>query len=602
MAENIKNGEVAKNREQYGMAAKYYQEALNALAKLPDKEFIQKEEIGDLRGIQVEMLQLENTRGLSSTLIAKAQESANSSQFAAAQQQLSQAYETDRENPKLAQSILSVANTAFNQQDLEATQSILGVGLKLSHVPNEFAMNWRAVQVILLAQRALKEGQYKLSGQYIRQAMAENPHSEQVSSSIHSLLEDIERIARQTKDMGLLELMPDLFENINEHTRAIEIRDYTNKVRSSEDDGLRKSVDRQIAYATSLLYVEKPEHLLTIGERSDLLKLQQYLANRKNRLGEAQQFISDAEQMNTYLKDRSEQITDLKTRIEQEIQHIDEYTANNKQALEDEYSKLLGILQVDWIHILQLKTLLEQGNLQVSTSLQRAVAAELGEALRLIIPKARILLVHYDPYDTHVQEMLDTATRLLNGLGIQEWRMLAEEVQKQIVKLEQKFHAAQHVFEQGNLDQAIAELDLWSHIYSQDTNWLSLKARVGNVLLLKTWQSQNQADLESNKPSLALLSDLQVFAEKRIPKIYWQKSSAQSYLDHLEVWIRQEANQLMKVTSKRELGVNKIADFFEKLIHQSWKVSTQAGAPKEFISLLGNWLKLEHIVRQIDEN
>lgn len=582
MAEAEKNRQKAMSNDRtsylFSEALAQYQQAYAALYKLPDVDFIQRKEIGDLLTLIGETEHLSKTRGEAARLYAKASELLAANDLQAGIARIADAVAADPEYPGLVDEVLAASDAPLQGLAWPAVFELLELARGAGSGWKILRDRYRLTEILRQAERDIHEQHYESFPQYIQQALEYGAGRPAVAEAARKLTEkavlSAEKAGRMDALISLRKLVLQILPGNNEAWAEV-LQKIVDRLLNQLHGEWRNQVDAQIARAISLIAIDDPQQALQVGGETSLLSVQVLAAQRMESLRRAVQLLDDAAPLANSLKYRTEEIAAHKERALKLSHYLHTAEASRSEEVEAHEKTLRSELEGRWQRYQKLCAWAAEGPAsyavgQVLEAIDLQKARELDELHEL----ARRVIVQVDSQDVQANLILRRAIAEEDNLGMNAWTEVRKKADDRISAAEAALTQARMLFERGDLDAACREVDSQEKVFAGTAEWRELKDRLVVTLSFQAWEKKIAKRLqEDDQPNREILRQAREFIERGLPQAYLDKSACREY--------------------HRVVG-DKLRSYV--------KSELRSPADQRFLSLIGDWILLDQTFNRAMKN
>jgi len=541
---SLEQAGIANRNQAFDQAAAAYRSALDSLRKLPDADFVQQEEVGDLRILAEEMERLRDTRGRSRQMLDEALTAVQNGDDQRAIELAWQAYRLDWQDQIVKEKYAHLLQESQRVCRPATTLRLAEVGLNewpilpvLDALRNQSWLLWQADQ-------ALECGDYAALGSSLITLNANLPLAQPVSIQTASLqlLDRAGKQATQARDeLGLQELARTCealqFEGYPQRVEGL--RQKAEQFQVERESLQRHTVDRLLARIVCLLDLNQPREAAELWPGVDLAET---LVRFNNRLGEASQLLADTVLLAHELGGYSlEDIQALQTRLRVQLEADGQTELQRQQYRQQEQAARLTSLQQEWEQLQHDREWLYGGGaMNIALSLRRTFLKELQDRLMSFIFSSYAYLARDDRDQKTIRDRIACALNTLDGIGEAAWKELLTEATDRLQQLQNQLHATAQLFDAGELDKAAVELDRLKQQYGSAAEWQGLRSQVVQALAWRVWLQDHRAMLEAGRSDQDLLAGLRAYGTSDLPRVYRARPDVLSYLHLARVVLNEE--------------------------------------------------------------
>ena len=545
--DNLQQAQEAIAKDEYAIAVRSCERALMALKNLPssDQEFIQIVEIGDLENLRDDALGKERTRGKAQSLLDESLERLDEEDYSMAVKDINIAVRLDPENPKLSASLMQACEKALSKMQLAVAHEVMTAGLRSPFASKQIWAHYQLVNGLWKAERFALLNQYDAFNKELQGVMHAVQDSESTRKVVTTLLRNTEKQAKQTNDISLLRKIHDLVSMLpyqSEWAGALQIN--IQEMELTALQGMRNTIDRILAEASHLLYLEDVWKVKGIEEKYDLLDMQRFYRQKVTRFEKIVTILDNAERMGLAIEGYKKLDVDItRKKAVKLLENAQRHETDLLESIEAQKNSLEQELAAQREHFIEYEKWYLKGlNLRVAEPIQTPMSAETVNLLRKIAIKARQILI-YDEENSAAQKYLTEYQTRLTSLGKDAWEQIAKDAQAQAGNIRMNFKQTVDAFESGDFDLASTELERLRPELAGAPEWRRLWERTLQVEEFRVWQQENASDLQNNEINQGLLDKLQMFALRGMPRAYWDNSLGWAYLQSVRKRIRMEVKK-----------------------------------------------------------
>ncbi len=130
--------------------------------------------------------------------------------------------------------------------------------------------------------------------------------------------------------------------------------------------------------------------------------------------------------------------------------------------------------------------------------------------------------------------------------GLAVWEKIASTAQQHINNIQREFEEIERLFEKGDLTAAQSGFDRIANLYPYAERLYSLKGRIISSKKFENWYQVNSSTLEGVTPDKNIFNEIQSYAGKGIPKIYWDMSRVNDYLTNVSKHLKRQIKRIVQ--------------------------------------------------------
>lgn len=546
--ENLFRAEKAGRNEQFEVAAENYQLGWEALEKLPDREFVMREEVGNLQHKAIEAKTLAETRGEALKALRDADQFLNNAplEFEKLAQAYRKAVDADAHCPGLAVGISKGVEMAVEKGEFKTALQLIEIGLSVDGTA-DLMRGEQMVAAMSSVDRALLRGDLDKSIEKIDSLVRNFRSMHGATRAIERLLKAVEESATTNQQPDILSAVSRLYLELDpsevEIAQQIEARAI--QIREKQRVEAQKVIDLQIAYVSQdLLYLQSRD-LIAPAIYPELALANHFLQERQECLQEAAGILTRLEMMSPAWDNyRFQEIKALSAQLNSE---------KNKPLREDESTLLQRKeaqkarktrLNDKWENYNRTLKWLQGGDrVGLRTETTMAMRAELAEKLKEIYLLGSTYLAIQGEPDETVQEVLDQVIGHIDQLGLAGWQALHQEAQKMLDEFAQQIQKAQSDLDNGRLEEAIPQIQELQLTAGEDPEVIQLAQKAHQIQRFLGWVDSNQSALQMGVGDSQILEGINHLTKMGIPAVYWRNSLIPTFLDTLNKRYRQQLQQ-----------------------------------------------------------
>jgi serine/threonine protein kinase len=558
----LDRAEQEKAQQNFKEAAKAYRQAVIQLDKLPEADFIRKEEVGDLSRLAEEMEQWEKTRGQAQARMAQAAQKIEAGNFDQAVTLAQEAFALDRENPHWLEELQRLAEAALAKFKFTAALALSEIGARGSPPGQRLLLTFSLAAQLSAAEQALRNVDREAFLTALNRVRTEFSSQPTALPALEHLFNRAVNLTRETGDSQFLRALANFADQIGWSQVANEQRRIAGEIETRDTGRLSETTDRLLATATDLLALDDPTRLAEATRGRTLADLLVLLRNREARLAQAAQLLGDAAAVAPD-EGRREKIAALQARITPELNTVRERAQAQQRVTEAERSQRLNALNADWRRIKARRDWANRvEEVGAEAGVREQLEQQLGNDLREMILKCYAFLAQVDAKDSAVGDLLEQATAELDRLGAFAWQPLQRLAAEQAERFRAEVREAQTAFKNGQATQTAERLASLLPQAGGDAEWLDLKFKLIGVESFRAWQTEQAAALAAGQPDPILLKTLRGYVGLNLPALYWSESSALAYARQVRSAARQSTKEALPSFSRPEF-VNHLRAWLE---------------------------------------
>lgn len=504
-------------RSDYQNAADAYREAIDLQSQILYQKQFQANEIGDLRPLAEEMeLQL-NSEGKSLSLMRSAMD-----KFASGGEAFEDVEVAYSLTPNSQIFIAALVETL----KVTITQNRFGVALRLSEVglrnfpPNAELETARALALgFWQVDQSILNRDYHAAIQHIKEIWS-NPNcqtNDATRSTIEKLLVRLEDEAGKTQCSICASTAADIARLLDNPERAERIDKAAFEYSQVYETAAQKLVDQQIAWATSLLYLNDPQE---ITRRLSEFSLRDSSAIIQQRFDEIRTWIKDCMNIARPIQYRMEEIEKLFQAVkEMESQH--ESTQKLSEQESQLAKELLARIESEWEREKNLENYYDElAKHGAGVDVRQAMGTQRSRDLGLLLQLCYQHLSEYTEGSDQVNQIIDWIMLRVNKSGAQSLMIIQKKIEERLSVVNQLLAEAQKALKVGRHEDARSRLAMLEAECGQSQDWLEMHNQLIQIDIWLKWQKDHASELEKGEPNKAILESLRKYRNSSVPSIY----------------------------------------------------------------------------------
>lgn len=551
---------------QYQAAATAYEKAQTQLVRLPNPEDVTVQELGDLMVRMVDMQHLEATRGEAERLLPQAAEKVSLHDYPGALAIFDEVREKDPRNPSLQAQLAAAADSAANEMRFVDADRLINFAMQRPGYDD--AMVVRKAQVQGLAKAAWHQslGETELFCRQASELLRAYPENVTAVTVLRRLIEKTETVLKEAHQPAKLALLKDAVAALPGNNQAWQ--DRIDKVAGELTEKgkipLRKAVDELVTIATQLISMTDNDNAAELSKNTSLPEIMLFLRKRKGAYQQAAKLLEDAGRIAPPIAYRVDEVAALHAAAVEKIAAVETAEQGAEETREQERQDALAVVLKRWQTAQEAHQYVQVMPEWLPAETKAAIEAGHNTLTQTAFMSAHGYLQRFNDQDETVKDILAQASRILDRRGETDWLALGGHAAARIQAIRGELEEANHLFNQGNLEDAAAATDRMAETYGSTEQLKSLKANIARLAAFETWQQENTAGLQTKKYDEGLVKSISAYMNSQLPAVYWKNSLARQYLTGVMDAIRVEVQSLaakpesprMAVLSKQWLTVN----------------------------------------------
>ena len=505
----------------YGEAAGLYRNAIQLLEKLPDSEFIKREELGDLLYLAEEQDRLAETIGLSQNLWQKAEAAITepNTDWDSLIQKVNFAVSLNPESTDQFDRLNHLVEQALQRSMFVEAQELAWTGLSKNGATPKL---WRALsfsQKLLASEIALGQMQ---KNEFLAIAREMIPMAESNRVFRELLLLVCEKAADKALtivDSAWLLELSEIVERLDSPYRGKPWREKSMRFRQERHAALEGVInmainDLNVLFRLRAIDPAKTEEVLDKLFASDLAV---HLRQKRAWLDEIEKQLSELDGYSFETDYRRAEIEAMHHRLSEAQQQSSEYSSG--QSWSDATSSEASIQTIRSLYE-NLKEFRVWSSRAHTVSAGERILAEISEreqaSLQELVRQCQTFLISHDTSNHEVQEILQEFKEVIGEFGTQGWRLVKQIADEHLDIVDNALNRAKNAFESGDTVQALIEMK--ASAYERDSlpeEWISFNKQVAKAELFQDWL-RNLGQVNSEN-----MSKIRQFAAFNLPAPYY---------------------------------------------------------------------------------
>ncbi|MEI7987722.1 MAG: hypothetical protein WCI88_01680 [Chloroflexota bacterium] len=499
-----------RTQDHFRESGEAYRKAMVSLNKLPYKELIKSEEIGDLLTLAQEMEIKDHTRGEAKRKIQSAQEALANGDVRKALLDANESFTLDRENKELTNDLERMARQALEKDQYSEALQFMEIGIRVPHPMPNLLSSLKLARLLKSALQSMEINDFRSFIVNLNTLKSDFSTDTIAQSATDRLLQRAETWATNKGSADLLLQLAEFYKDtLKDTNRSIKIMEQAKQIQEKRFEVQGKQVDTLLSDATMLLYINTLGYGLEAAGKYNLMEFVLKLNDRRKTLEEAAIAVKNATQIAEPLKYKLSEISELNSRIQKELQLLHSVEVTQKQTQSDR----LAALNNQWQEISGL----------------HGMDAE--HVLVDFIYQGYRYLYEVDPKEPLITKYLDQVFDKLDRLGQKGWQALQTTASRRLEEINKKFTDISQNFQNGDLSQVNAGLEeLKQRGFEDAPEWADLKIKFVQAYQWQNWLKENESSLQKGLPDPTLLAMLRNYQRIKLPQVYWRNSSVSAYL------------------------------------------------------------------------
>ena len=566
----LNNAEFAMKNNEFKKSVSFFNKADRLLSKLPYKDVVIDNEMGNLNYRVDEALKLSDTREKAQESLVEVNRYFKKKEPDAALVHIREAFHYDP-------SILSEDNRLINLAKYAIDNEWFTPALQISQLANNLPEKSHEAKMIMLFSKQLFEAEelfnqdkiFEYSETIVLLLEQYNRYSEYMAIISRNIERKI-RVLIENNDIIRLSHVNDLIKILPPEIQ-VEVKEKINNLELESMVRYKKQIDKLIAEITAMVIDESENSAPGLSHSSDMLEIMSEIDSRKAALTKAQKLIFNAAMISGHAKYRVEDIKTLSDYVKGEIKIQSEKKQWLAEKIDTQSQEKRNELMDEWESIKQVNDLFSKmTDINLPRDVYQQIQEQIADRVNNYIQDAFGYITKIKNDDDMVNSSLDEAYNLLDSIGEKGWINLRERADK---RLKQIVNDKKQIFSQyqaGDLGKTAVLLDKYLKTYSKDGDLLQLKNEISKVKSLIDWQEKNKTKLNQGEMNPQIIHRISQFSECRIPKQFWNFSEITKYLEKVSNEMRGRSKRYMQPTQT-----------------------------EEFLTLLSEWINVEAVAHKV---
>ena len=547
---NWEQAEKAERNDQFRIAAQNYRNAMDAMKKLPDRDFVEQIEVGDLSRKAEEMELMQRTRGKARESIANWQQLPQEKKLAEMVRVFTDVIETDPELPELAKEMQKALSEALGQGLLSDALQMIDHALRIPAVFKEIG---EFADVAGYFHEAERDKYQDVFFTNIKILCTQHGDQSYVIEFVKRMLDDAIQYAMARNNLTLMDQLQKILIEVGETERAEEIRMQANLIQDDQYSTFQTTVDRELTWSTHVISLVDMILTETITKQIPLLEINQMYSQRAESLQKAKRKLDDAARIGKQIGYRVSEIEELQKRLKKQIESLETTQINgyghHQQRGKDIKDDLLNRWD-SYQHLAQWRSSADVD--VVSGNIQESLSQETYSKFKDIYILAHQYLSNIDHADEQVANILREITAQVEKCGLAVWKKIASTAEQHINEIQREFEEVERLFEKGDLTTAQTGFDRIANLYPYAERLYSLKDRIISSKEFENWYRVHGSTLEGAELDIDILKNIHKFAKKDIPKVYWDRSRINDYLTNVNKHLKRQFERALQMQAWKD--------------------------------------------------
>lgn len=530
--QGIENAEKAHARESYREAGMAFREALLWLEKLPDADFIKREELGDLlrRAEEAESLAMTVEASRKAWAEAEVLLQIPETDWKALIEKVQQAFNLDPDINKHLDTLNRMVEQTIQKYLFSEARQLAWMGLQRDASHKAFYSAFYLSKKMLGIERALIRGDKNQFWALIRDVRANSYSKLNIVPVILHCCELAYNQAVEKKDSLELGELSRFASEMGASDIALNWQEKARELTQERETAISKLIDTHISDVTALFQFENLDTtaLENILPRFTTSEFAANLRQPQYRLDELEMLVSNAEGFSAEVDYRGDEIKNLRTKLDvfrkKELMRAQAWAGRNVSEKKDRMDEIIRKRE-------ELELVKDWGRKAAESGSGDLVLKEITKKIEAdekeLIRRCQVYLINWDASEEDINCLLLEFGQALN---IDGWKLLKQKADEQIEMVNEILELADNAFKQGDSPTALAELrKLDLQIGKTPTEWETLKKNIVQAELFQDWQRAKQEQLEMGQYDKDLLNSIRGFAAQAMPAVYYENLN--KYLD-----------------------------------------------------------------------
>ena len=334
--------------------------------------------------------------------------------------------------------------------------------------------------------------------------------------------------AEQTNRPDLFRQSAELARSLKEDDLALQFIKTSEDIETREKDKATKIVDEHIQWMSTMLYLEDPQGVSQhLADRTAPASFQLIASRLKEVAARMVECRRVAEPLN-YRLDEINEIADNLAAIQTRVQKDRENDAQFHELEE----KTLADLKRQRSRIEELEQIPQQvEQLGISNASLQSLSIDISQNQIRFLEGCYQYLQRYQLELELVKGYIEWVVPRINHVGVETLETILKQVQEQLNFALRQLDEVKQLLNQGNLNEARAQLTSLEAEYGRTPEWKGLKDQISKVDAWRAWVEENTLVLGQGLFDEGILKTLETYKESGIPLVYLQDRLVHQYLD-----------------------------------------------------------------------